>query len=228
MNDLSRRTILAAALVAMGAIPALGQSTGSPELSWYGYMKLDASWDEAIINTGNFARWVAAPEMGHSHADFNMTARQTRLGFRASSEAAGAQLTGRWEADFYAGAAENKNGLQVRHAYVDMVWPSGWEVLAGQTSDVISPLNPTTLNYTVAWWAGNIGYRRPQLRVTRKVARQSHLSSRVYASVGRRTSPRRVAVKPSGRLQRCSGMPTNHRRSSARIARKAAWGKVGT
>lgn len=169
MNGFLRRTLVAAALVAMGAVPALAQSTGSPELEWYGYVKLDASWDEAIINTGNFARWVNAPEMGHAHADFNMTARQTRLGFRVSSEAAGAKLIGRWEADFYAGAAENKNGLQVRHAYVDIVWPSGWEVLAGQTSDVISPLNPTTLNYTVGWWAGNIGYRRPQVRVTRKV-----------------------------------------------------------
>jgi hypothetical protein len=169
MTRILRRTLLASALVALEAMPAVAQSTGSPELDWYGYVKLDASWDEAIINSGNFARWVNAPEMGHSHADFNMTARQTRLGFRATSQAAGAQLTGRWEADFYAGADENKNALQVRHAYVDIVWPSGWEVLAGQTSDVISPLNPSTLNYVVAWWAGNIGYRRPQLRVTRRV-----------------------------------------------------------
>ena len=40
-------------------------------------------------------------------------------------------------------------------------------MLAGQTSDVISPLNPTTLNYVVAWWSGNIGYRRPQVRLSR-------------------------------------------------------------
>jgi hypothetical protein len=30
------------------------------------------------------------------------------------------------------------------------------------------PLNPTTLNYPVGWAAGNIGYRRPQLRISYK------------------------------------------------------------
>jgi hypothetical protein len=43
-------------------------------------------------------------------------------------------------------------------------------VLAGQTSDVISPLFPTTVNYTVLWNSGNIGYRRPQLQVGAKLS----------------------------------------------------------
>ncbi|NNK64652.1 MAG: hypothetical protein HKO98_15745 [Gemmatimonadetes bacterium] len=150
-----------------GPHAARAQSESSPELAWYGYVKLDASWDEALVNTGNFARWVVSPDIEDPHASLNLTARQTRLGFRVRSEAGNAQLSGLWEADFYAGAAENKNGLQVRQAYVNIVWPSGWEILVGQTADVISPLVPTTLNYTVAWWAGNIGYRRPQVRVSR-------------------------------------------------------------
>ncbi|GMV07707.1 MAG: hypothetical protein AMXMBFR53_39820 [Gemmatimonadota bacterium] len=141
-----------------------------PELTWYGYLKLDASWDEGLVNSGNYARWVVSPDAFDGHGHFNMTARQTRLGFTAVTKAGGATLTGRWESDFYGGGAENKNALQVRHAYVDAVWPSGWSVLAGQASDVISPLNPGTLNYTVAWWAGNVGYRRPQVRVTRRVS----------------------------------------------------------
>ena len=33
---------------------------------------------------------------------------------------------------------------------------------------MISPLFPSTLNYTVARFAGNIGFRRPQLRLTKK------------------------------------------------------------
>jgi hypothetical protein len=41
-----------------------------------------------------------------------------------------------------------------------------WSLLAGQTSDIISPLVPKTANYTVLWDQGNIGYRRPQLRVS--------------------------------------------------------------
>ena len=81
-----------------------------------GYVKLDASWDEALVNTGNFARWVVSPTTEDPHASLNLTARQTRLGFRAGSTTGSAQLSGVWEADFYAGAAENKNGLQVRQA----------------------------------------------------------------------------------------------------------------
>jgi len=38
-----------------------------------------------------------------------------------------------------------------------------------QASDVISPLYPNTLNYTVLWDAGNIGYRHPQVRVTQQL-----------------------------------------------------------
>ena len=41
--------------------------------------------------------------------------------------------------------------------------------MVGQTSDVISPLSPSTLNYSVQWWAGNIGYRRSQIRVTKEL-----------------------------------------------------------
>ena len=44
---------------------------------------------------------------------------------------------------------------------------STFTILGGQTWDVISPLNPRSLNYSVYWWAGNIGYRRPQVRLTK-------------------------------------------------------------
>ncbi len=43
-------------------------------------------------------------------------------------------------------------------------------LLAGQSWDVISPIVPTTLNYSVGWWVGDIGYRRPQLRLTKGFA----------------------------------------------------------
>jgi hypothetical protein len=47
-------------------------------------------------------------------------------------------------------------------------WPNeNASLIAGQTWDVIAPLNPGTLNYSVMWWSGNIGYRRPQIRLTK-------------------------------------------------------------
>lgn len=167
-----------------------------PALTWYGYVKLDASWDEGLVNAGNYARWIVSDDVIDGHGHFNMTARQTRLGFTAVSRAGRATLTGRWEADFYGGGAENKNALQVRHAYVDAVWPSGWSILAGQASDVISPLVPTTLNYTVAWWAGNIGYRRPQLRVTRRVKMAGGKELRFEGAASRTIGDEFVTAEP--------------------------------
>jgi hypothetical protein len=45
-----------------------------------------------------------------------------------------------------------------------------FRLLAGQTWDVISPLSPGVLFYSVGWDGGNIGYRRPQFRAERFLA----------------------------------------------------------
>ena len=58
---------------------------------------------------------------------------------------------------------ENKASLLLRHAYVE-VKDDEFRLLAGQTWDVISPLCPGVLFYSVGWDGGNIGYRRPQFR----------------------------------------------------------------
>ena len=136
----------------------------------YGYIKLDASYDTARTSVGDFARWVESEELNNSDDQFNMTANQTRFGLRMRAPTDGQmEATGRVEVDFYgSNAAENKAKLMMRHAYMQLTWPeSDLSLLAGQTSDVISPLYPYTLNYIVAWWAGNIGYRRPQIRLTK-------------------------------------------------------------
>ncbi len=135
----------------------------------YGYIKVDASWDSAPVSVGNFARWVESSESFPDDSNFSLTARQTRLGLRvAGGGSDNFVASGRVEVDFYGGGAENKNLLMLRHAYAELNWQDrDLVLLGGQTSDVISPLVPTTLNYTVAWWVGNIGYRHPQIRVTK-------------------------------------------------------------
>jgi len=134
----------------------------------YGFIKLDTAWDDGKVNVGNFARWVdtGAVDPGQIH----MTARQTRLGLRFHApETGGVDARGRLEIDFYGGTIENKSGLLLRHAFLTLLWDGpDLSLLAGQTSDVISPLVPATINYTVAWWSGNIGYRRPQIRLTQQ------------------------------------------------------------
>lgn len=150
------------------------------DITLYGYLKGDMSWDDSHVYPGNFALWVLSEvEEGH-HAnpvsgaawdegddELNATANQSRIGLSLSGPRAfGAAVTGKVEVDFYGGgAAENKPRPLMRHAYVEVGWP--WlRLLAGQTWDVIAPANAPTLNYPVLWSAGNIGYRRPQLRLS--------------------------------------------------------------
>ena len=135
----------------------------------YGYIKLDAAYDSSRINNGNFARW-AESETTKNDDQFNMTLNQTRLGVKLQGpDNSDIKTSGLIEVDFFGDIdATNKARMQMRHGYMNFLWSDcDFNLLAGQTWDVISPLNPNTLNYTVAWWAGNIGYRRPQIRLTK-------------------------------------------------------------
>jgi len=56
-----------------------------------------------------------------------------------------------------------------------------------------SPLNPSTLSYTVLWDAGNIGYRRPQIRLTKDHLLSGETSLKFQGAISR-TVGRNVAV----------------------------------
>jgi hypothetical protein len=135
----------------------------------YGYIKLDAAYDDSRTNLGDFILYVPNESQHKNDNEYSMTAKQTRLGLDIMApEIYAWQAWGRIEFDFYGdgGAAhENKAGVLLRHAFVELK-KKNFSLLAGQTSDLISPLNIDTLNYTVGWSVGNIGYRRPQLRGT--------------------------------------------------------------
>jgi hypothetical protein len=139
---------------------------GSIELDWYGYFKLDASYDQNLTSHGNFAMWVN-PKQVEDDAQFNMTHKQTRFGVNVYGQGSrNVKVGGKLEFDMYGGAgAENKAALLLRHAYMT-VETGSFQLLAGQSWDLISPLNPSTLNYPVLWGCGNIGYRRPQIRLS--------------------------------------------------------------
>jgi len=144
----------------------------SLDLELYGFIKLDASYDTSSTNTGNFVTWVDSEVGNRDDNEFSMTAKQTRLGMNiAGPDDGNLKTSGKVEIDFYGSSgAENKGNIQMRHAYMKLDWPEkDFDIIAGQTSDVISPLAPSTLNYTVLWDAGNIGYRRPQLRLTKGI-----------------------------------------------------------
>ena len=187
----------------------------SLDIQLYGYIKLDAAYDDSRIETGNYAKWVERENTNSNDDQFNMTANQSRFGMNINGPDDGLmKASGRAEVDFYgSGDAENKAHLMMRHAYMKLDWPTDrFSILAGQTSDVVSPLLPSTLNYTVGWWTGNIGYRRPQVRLTKEYEVDSQKNLKLEGALARtigRTDA--VAGTDSGDD---SGAPTLQARAS--------------
>jgi len=158
-------------------VPAASQGSAGGALKlpagWsiqpYGYFKFDMSYDDSAVrgDDGDYVIWVE-PENKTTRADdaVSFTARQSRFGMKIFAPDIGdVKVMGRLEIDFYNPEfnTENKSTPQMRHAYAQLTGQD-WSFLFGQTSDLISPLFPNTLMYTVGWFGGNVGYRSPQLR----------------------------------------------------------------
>jgi len=158
------------------------------DIQLYGYIKADASYDSSKTHPGNYALWVDSEATNKNDDEFNLTANQTRLGMKITGpKDTTLQTSGRVEFDFYGNYAdENKAKIQMRHAYMQITLPNEQlDILAGQTSDVISPLYPSTLNYTVLWDAGNIGYRRPQIRLTKHIRLGTDIDIELQGAIAR-------------------------------------------
>jgi len=169
------------------ALPASKPIWAGLDIRLYGYLKLDAAYDTSRTDDGNFAKWVERENNNSNDDQFNMTANQSRFGMNITGPDGGAMKTsGRAEVDFYGGGSQNKAHLMMRHAYMKLDWPEDrFNIIAGQTSDVISPLVPTTVNYSVAWWSGNIGYRRPQIRLTKVLGLDGDVDLTLEGAVAR-------------------------------------------
>ncbi|NKB72453.1 MAG: hypothetical protein GKR89_35705 [Candidatus Latescibacteria bacterium] len=134
------------------------EQVGDAEVVWYGYFKFDMAHDSAVSSNGNYILYVRP--QGKTTSTLNITARQTRLGARIQR----GQMRGKVEVDFYGVSPENKNALLLRQAYVAVPLGPLW-LEAGQSIDIIGPLVPSTLNYSVVRGAGNVGYRHPQVKL---------------------------------------------------------------
>jgi hypothetical protein len=208
------------------------------DIQLYGYIKLDAAYDSSRINNGNYAKWVESESTNDNDDQFNMTANETRLGMRINGPDKGRMKTsGRVEVDFYGGGDENKSHLMMRHAYFKMDWPeSRFNIIAGQTSDVISPLYPSTLNYSVCWWTGNIGYRRPQIRFTKEMSIKENVDLKLEGAFARTIGRDDAVAAPAGTESgEDAGSPTLQgrvsltlpllRQKQATIGLSGHWGK---
>jgi hypothetical protein len=146
------------------------------DIQLYGYLKLDAAYDTSRTDDGNFAKWVERENNNDDDDLFNMTANQSRFGIKIAGIGDDViKTSGRAEVDFYGldfdYGRQNEGYLMMRHAYMRLDWlDDDFSIIAGQTSDVISPLSPTTVNYAIGWYTGNLGYRRPQVRVIKELS----------------------------------------------------------
>ena len=168
-----KRTVILLALLAIACLTAAAAAEDkAPAYSFKfsGYFKADMSYDRARVNSGDYVVYV----LDKAENDMlSTTARESRFGLDFTWKENETQTDARFEFDFYGlgvtsatlNSQENKAAPMLRHAYLQ-VTKGHWSILAGQTSDIISPLVPKTANYTVLWDQGNIGYRRPQLRIS--------------------------------------------------------------
>jgi hypothetical protein len=134
----------------------------------YGFLWGNMVYATERTSPGSYTLFVQSAST-QPEGEFIVDARNTRIGF----DVAGPEVPffncakggGKVEIDFQNSvlSTENKATILLRHAYAE-VKNEDFRVLAGQTWDVISPLNPGMLLYSVGWDGGNIGYRRAQLR----------------------------------------------------------------
>lgn len=180
----------------------VGNVWSNLDVQLYGYLKLDASYDDSRTTPGNYVKWVDSETdtslgVPKNDDEFNMTANQTRIGLKIKGpETDAIKASGQVEFDFFGGSAssasnpeprgENKAKLLLRHAFMTFEKPEHkLSLIAGQTWDVVAPLNPETLMYPVLWWVGNIGYRRPQIRLTKDIGLDGDRNLKLQAAVAR-------------------------------------------
>jgi len=188
----------------------------SVDVQLYGFLKADVSRDSSRTTTGNYVLYVDSEATRRNDAESNMTANESRLGLNFTGPSSETLKTsGKLEFDFFGSAPENKATLLIRHAYMNLEWPQAQlSLLAGQTWDVISPLNPSTLNYSVLWVGGNIGYRRPQVRLTKDLSATDKVKVKLEGALSR-TIGRTTPAPVSSETGEDAGFPTLQGRVSA-------------
>jgi len=149
------------------ALAGLNDSESGFRIAPYGAFWADMVLATSRTNPGAFTFFVLSEE-AQGEGTFTIDARRSRFGFDAFGPEipidGGLKSQGRVEIDFHGDfIIENRAEVLLRHAY--------WEAsndrhrfLVGQYWDVISPLNPRTVNYSVGWMGGNVGFRRAQFR----------------------------------------------------------------
>jgi hypothetical protein len=152
-----------------------GFTLGSLTVVPYGVLWTDMIYESSRTFPGRFILWIISEEQ-QGEDTFQIEARYSRVGFDVKGPEVdlfgGIRGGARVEIDFLGGfTVENQPDARLRHAY----WEAKNEqvrFLIGQYWDLVSPRLPNTVNFSVSWGVGNVGFRRAQFRMERYI----HLS----------------------------------------------------
>jgi hypothetical protein len=157
-----------------GEMRNLAWKKGDFSIVPYGTLWGNSVYTSERTSPGSYTLFVKSPSTAPADSEWLADGRNTRLGIDVGGPECcwlgGMQTGGKVEVDFQNSvlSTENKATILLRHAYVEAKNDEN-RLLFGQTWDVISPLNPTMLLYSVGWDGGNIGYRRAQIRCERYI-----------------------------------------------------------
>ena len=151
-----------------GEMKKLAWTKGDFKIVPYGILWGNSVYATQRTTPGSYTLFVHSASVSNE-GEFIVDGRNTRLGIDVTGPRVPffrcAPSGGKVEVDFQNSllSTENKATIMLRHAYLETK-NDEFRFLFGQTWDVISPLYPGMLMYSVAWDAGNIGYRRAQIR----------------------------------------------------------------
>ena len=154
-----------------GEIKKLAWKKGDYTITPYGRIVGSLVYETQRSSPGYIILWMNSFSDDAEDASY-IDARSTRLGLDIAGPTLkscyGTKVGGRVEFDFQSTAAPrpNQGTVMFRRGYVD-VKNDEHRILFGQEWEVMSPLWPNSLNYVPGSGAGNLGYRKPQLRYDR-------------------------------------------------------------
>lgn len=179
LGRFKKKAVASLAILGIAALSSLGNtyaadpiavSTGlGVKATLYGFAEFDGIYTDNRTAANNYTLYALDQSVvPKNDSETRLTASATRLGLNFSGpEGASAQAAGKVEVDFFGSGTEVAAGFRLRQAYASVAFPDkGFTLLAGQTWDVVAPLNPPTLDAGILFYSGNLGARRPQLRLT--------------------------------------------------------------
>ena len=174
--------LLVSSAVASADEPAPVVTPGGTKVQIYGRLELNSSYEDGLTS-GLWSANAAQNANKDAQGRTTLSIARTRLGLNLAgpSKEGEPDLAGKFEADFAGNSGYNNfngsgsvtadysgaPGFRVRQSYGSVKFKDiGLTLLFGMTDDLITPIDPPSINPSSLNGAGNLGNRRPQIRVS--------------------------------------------------------------